>query len=275
MECVVFMGAEDMKRQATNVKRMEMLGAEVHCVSSGTATLKDAMSEALRAWIATVENTFYVIGSTAGPHPYPSIVRHFQAVIGREARQQALRQAGKLPGMVLACVGGGSNAAGIFSAFLDDRSVKLIGVEAAGEGLKSGRHAASICAGRTGILHGNKTFLLQDADGQISSAHSIAAGLDYPGVGPQHACWADTGRVKYCSVTDSEAVRAFHHLTALEGIIPALESAHALAEAMKRARKSKKSEVLVVCLSGRGDKDMDSILEYDANKKAGIRQGKP
>ncbi|MEI6809623.1 MAG: tryptophan synthase subunit beta [bacterium] len=262
MECVVYMGAEDIRRQAPNVKRMHALGATVHPVTSGTATLKDAMSEALRAWTATVETTFYVIGSVAGPHPYPEMVRHFQQIIGEEAREQILEKTGKLPNMVVACVGGGSNAAGIFSGFVKDKTVKLIGVEAAGLGLKTGKHSASICAGRPGILHGNRSYVLQDSNGQIVNAHSVAAGLDYPGVGPQHALWADTGRVEYCCVTDKEALAAFHALTRLEGIIPALESCHALAEAMKRARRMKRTQSIIVNLSGRGDKDLDSVLEY-------------
>jgi len=222
------------------------------------------MSEALRAWTATVETTFYVIGSVAGPHPYPEMVRHFQEIIGSEAREQMLEKTGKLPDMVMACVGGGSNAAGIFSAFVPDKRVELVGVEAAGLGLKTGKHSASICAGRPGILHGNRTYILQDRDGQILNAHSVAAGLDYPGVGPQHALWADSGRVEYCSVTDKEALAAFHALTRLEGIIPALESSHALAEAMKRAKRMKRSQSIIVNLSGRGDKDLDSVLEYSA-----------
>jgi len=268
MECVVYMGAEDIKRQAPNVKRMHALGATVHPVTSGSATLKDAMSEAMRAWTAAVETTFYVIGSTAGPHPYPAIVRHFQEVIGKEARAQFLERTGKLPSMVMACVGGGSNAAGLFSGFIADRSVKIIGVEAAGFGLRTGMHSASICAGRKGILHGNKTYVLQDANGQVLNAHSVAAGLDYPGVGPQHAFWADTGRVEYCSVTDKEALGAFHTTCRLEGIIPALEPSHAIAEAMKRARKMRPKDTIIVNLSGRGDKDLDSVLSNDDGKKA-------
>jgi tryptophan synthase beta chain len=260
MECVVYMGVEDIRRQAPNVTRMRLLGATLVPVSSGTGTLKDAMNEALRDWTASVDSTFYVIGSTAGPHPYPTMVRRFQSVIGTEARRQVLEQAGKLPELVIACVGGGSNAAGIFSGFLDDASVKLVGVEAAGLGIESGKHAASICAGAVGILHGNKTYLLQDADGQIMNAHSIAAGLDYPGVGPQHALWADSGRVEYCCVKDDEAIAAFHELTRIEGIIPALESSHALAEAKKRAGTMPRDAVIIVNLSGRGEKDIDHVL---------------
>ena len=259
MECEVFMGEEDIRRQAPNVKRMEFLGAVVRPVSSGTATLKDAMSEALRAWVASVDATFYVIGSVAGPHPYPTMVRRFQSVIGTEARRQALEQTGRLPDVALACVGGGSNAAGLFSGFLDDAGVKLIGVEAAGLGLASGKHAMSIGAGSPGILHGAKSYILQDENGQVLNAHSISAGLDYPGVGPEHACWADSGRVEYVGITDAEALEAFDDLTRLEGIVPALESSHALAEIKKRSKAMPREAVAVVCLSGRGDKDLDSI----------------
>ncbi len=263
MECVVYMGEEDIERQAPNVKRMELLGAEVVPVSSGTRTLKDAMGEALRAWVATVDDTFYVIGSVAGPHPYPAMVRDFQRVIGDEARGQVLAMAERLPDMVIACVGGGSNAAGIFCAFIEDADVKLVGVEAAGLGIETGKHSASIGSGRQGILHGTKTYLLQDEHGQVLNAHSIAAGLDYPGVGPQHSAWAESGRVKYVSITDEEALAAFHKLTRLEGIIPALESSHALAETAKQAKAMGKGRILVVNLSGRGDKDVDAILRKD------------
>jgi tryptophan synthase beta chain len=263
MECTVFMGVEDIRRQAPNVGRMAVLGATVEPVASGTGTLKDAMNEALRRWTATVESTFYVIGSTAGPHPYPTMVRDFQSVIGAEARSQILEEAGRLPNEVIACVGGGSNAAGIFSAFLADTDVKLVGVEAAGYGLDTGKHAASIAAGSTGILHGSKTYLLQDDDGQVINAHSIAAGLDYPGVGPQHAAWADSGRVEYCNVTDAEALKAFHELCRTEGIIPALESSHALASAMQRANDCSDEDIIIANLSGRGDKDMDNVLAYE------------
>jgi len=262
MECEVFMGEEDIRRQAPNVQRMQFLGATVHPVHSGTATLKDAMSEAMRAWVARVDDTFYVIGSVAGPHPYPSMVRTFQSVIGTETRAQILEKTGRLPNMIIACVGGGSNAAGIFSAFLDDAKVRLVGVEAAGFGIRTGKHAASIGAGRIGILHGSKSYLLQDSDGQVQNAHSVSAGLDYPGVGPQHAHWADTERVEYCSITDTEALRAFDDLTRLEGILPALESSHALAEAKKRARKLGARATMVINLSGRGDKDLDNIVSY-------------
>lgn len=260
MECEVFMGEEDMRRQAPNVKRMELLGAKVHPVASGTRTLKDAMSEALRAWVSSVDTTFYVIGSVAGPHPYPMMVREFQRVIGVEARRQCLAQAGRLPHTVLACVGGGSNAAGIFAGFLNDRGVGLVGVEAGGLGIASGKHAASIGAGQVGILHGSRSYVLQDRDGQIRNAHSISAGLDYPGVGPEHAFWADTKRVKYTSVTDRQALLAFHALTRQEGIIPALESSHAVAEALRRAPRLRKRDILLVNLSGRGDKDLETVL---------------
>ena len=264
MECVVYMGEEDIRRQAPNVKRMELLGAEVVPITSGTRTLKDAMSEALRAWVAEVEDTFYVIGSVAGPHPYPAMVRHFQSVIGRETRAQIQEAEGRLPDMVLACVGGGSNAAGIFASFLDDSEVKLVGVEAAGCGLDTGKHAASIVAGEVGILHGSKSFVLQDEYGQIKNAHSVSAGLDYPGVGPEHALWAETGRVEYCAITDREAIDTFHELTRLEGILPALESAHAVAEARKRAGSLDGNGIVIVNLSGRGDKDVDSVLSMES-----------
>ena len=261
MECLVYMGEEDIRRQAPNVKRMQLLGAEIAAVSSGTRTLKDAMSEALRGWITEVETTFYVIGSVAGPHPYPVMVHDFQSVIGEETKQQIHEHEGRVPDMVLACVGGGSNAAGIFCPFLDDSDVVLVGVEAAGHGLNTGQHAASISGGRLGILHGSKTFVLEDDDGQILNAHSISAGLDYPGVGPQHAYWAERGRVEYTGVTDQQALDAFHLLTRQEGIIPALETAHALHEAGERAKELGKGKLVVVNLSGRGDKDLESVLE--------------
>ena len=267
LECDIYMGTEDIKRQASNVQRMECLGARMHAVHSGTATLKDAMSEALRAWVACVDTTFYVIGSVAGPHPYPVMVRYFQNVIGKETRKQILKKSGRLPDMVIACVGGGSNAAGIFSAFLKNSDVELIGVEASGLGIKTGKHAASIIAGKVGILHGSKSYVLQNKDGQILNAHSIAAGLDYPGVGPEHALWADTGRVEYCSVTDNEALSAFYDLTRLEGILPALESSHALAESKKRAQQVGKKGIIIINLSGRGDKDMDIIDAYQRRKR--------
>jgi tryptophan synthase beta chain len=262
LECDIFMGEEDMRRQEPNLKRMRLLGARVMPVASGSKTLKDALSEALRAWVATVDTTAYVIGSVAGPHPYPKMVRYFQSVIGEEARRQFLEAAGTLPDMVLACVGGGSNAAGLFSAFLMD-DVTLIGVEAGGMGLETGRHAASIGEGRIGILHGSKSYVLQDEWGQIRPTHSVSAGLDYPAVGPEHAFWADKGRVEYCSVTDREAVQAFHDLSRIEGILPALEPCHAVAEAGKRARSMDSGSSVLICLSGRGDKDVDHVLSLN------------
>lgn len=261
MECEVFMGTEDIRRQALNVFRMKLLGAKVTGVISGTATLKDAMNEAIRQWVTRVRDTFYVIGTVAGPHPYPEMVRDFQAVIGREARRQILQAEGRLPDVAVACIGGGSNAMGLFYPLLADSSVRLIGVEAAGLGLKTGKHAASIGAGRVGVLHGNKTFLLQDPAGQIQHAHSISAGLDYPGVGPEHAHLHTLGRAEYVSVTDSEALEAFQMLTELEGIIPALESSHAVAHVMKLAPTLPKEAIIVVCLSGRGDKDIHTVAE--------------
>ncbi|RMF42345.1 MAG: tryptophan synthase subunit beta [Deltaproteobacteria bacterium] len=261
MECQVFMGAEDIRRQALNVFRMKLLGAEVHEVTSGTATLKDAMNDALRHWVTHVRDTFYVIGTVAGPHPYPEMVRDFQSVIGREARRQLLEAEGRLPDAAIACIGGGSNAMGLFHPFVEDEQVRLIGVEAAGLGIDSGKHAASIGAGRVGVLHGNKTFLLQDADGQIEHAHSISAGLDYPGVGPEHALLHDLGRAEYVSASDDEALEAFSLLTRLEGIIPALESAHAIAEVVRRAPTMERDQILLVCLSGRGDKDIHTVAD--------------
>jgi tryptophan synthase beta chain len=259
MQCDVFMGEEDIRRQALNVFRMKLLGATVHPVSSGTATLKDAMNEALRYWVAHVRDTFYVIGTVAGPHPYPLLVRDFQAVIGREAREQFLAAEGRLPDLLLACIGGGSNAMGLFHPFVNDTGVRMLGVEAAGLGVATGKHAASIGAGSVGVLHGNKTYLLQDGDGQIAHAHSVSAGLDYPGVGPEHAWLHDTGRAEYVSVTDDEALRAFRLLTELEGIMPALESAHAVAQALKTAASMGSDQALLVCLSGRGDKDIHTV----------------
>ena len=270
MECDVYMGEEDIRRQAPNVKRMKLLGARVIPVSSGTKTLKDAMSEALRAWVAEVDTTFYVIGTVAGPHPYPAMVRDFQSVIGIETREQFRKVEKRLPDLVIACVGGGSNAAGMVYPFLKDTTVKLVGVEAAGHGIATGQHAASIEAGRPGILHGSKSYVLQDREGQILNAHSISAGLDYPGVGPEHAFWADLKRAEYSGITDTEAVAAFHELALLEGIIPALESSHALAEARKRAKQVGKKGSIVVCLSGRGDKDLESVLEYDSKVRGQI-----
>lgn len=261
MECEVFMGTEDIRRQSLNVFRMKLLGAKVTGVTSGTATLKDAMNEAIRHWVTRVRDTFYVIGTVAGPHPYPAMVRDFQLVIGRETRSQILQAEGRLPDYAVACIGGGSNAMGLFHPFLGDESVRLLGVEAAGLGVDSGKHAASIGAGRVGVLHGNKTYLLQDEQGQIEHAHSISAGLDYPGVGPEHAHLHDLGRAEYQAVTDAEALDAFQVLTKLEGIIPALESAHAIAQVMKLAPTLRRDQLVVVCLSGRGDKDIHTVAE--------------
>jgi tryptophan synthase beta chain len=262
LECEIFMGAEDVRRQSLNVFRMKLLGAKVRVVESGSCTLKDAMNEALRDWIATVRNTFYVIGTVAGPHPYPEMVREFQAVIGHEARRQIKKLAGRLPDQVIACVGGGSNAIGAFHAFRNDKRVELIGVEAAGRGMETGEHAASLTAGQIGVLHGNKTYLLQDETGQIRNAHSISAGLDYPGVGPEHAYLRDSGRATYVTVTDDEAVEALQLLTATEGIIPALESAHAIAHAIRVAPRLDPRKILLVNLSGRGDKDMNTVANH-------------
>ena len=259
MQCDVFMGEEDIRRQALNVFRMKLLGAKVHPVTSGTATLKDAMNEALRYWVTHVRDTFYVIGTVAGPHPYPMLVRDFQAVIGREARAQFLEAEGRLPELLLACIGGGSNAMGLFYPFIGDAGVRMMGVEAAGLGVATGKHAASIGAGSVGVLHGNKTYLLQDDDGQIAHAHSISAGLDYPGVGPEHAWLHESGRAEYVSVTDDEALKAFKLLTELEGIMPALESAHAVAQALKTAAQMRSDQAILVCLSGRGDKDIHTV----------------
>ncbi|HTY23942.1 MAG TPA: tryptophan synthase subunit beta [Desulfomonilaceae bacterium] len=259
LECKVFMGEEDMRRQAPNVFRMKLMGAEVVPVSSGTATLKDAMSEALRHWATYVRDTYYIIGSTAGPHPYPLMVRQFQSVIGRETRRQVLEAAQKLPKKVIACVGGGSNAAGMFHGFLEDDEVELIGVEAGGLGIKTGKHGASICSGETGVFHGSRSFVLQDPEGQIKEAHSISAGLDYPGVGPEHSYLHSTGRARYVSIEDNEALKAFSILCRTEGIIPALESSHALAWAMRELPHMEKEDICIVNLSGRGDKDMPII----------------
>jgi tryptophan synthase beta chain len=261
LECVVYMGAKDIERQAPNVYRMRMLGAEVRSVASGSATLKDAMNEALRDWVASVDNTFYVIGSVAGPHPYPTMVREFQKVIGEEAHRQILEKTGRLPDLLIACVGGGSNAMGLFARFLDLPGVQMRGVEAAGEGLATGKHAASITAGEVGVLHGSKSYLLQEPSGQVKEAHSISAGLDYPGVGPEHSHLHDTGRVTYVSVTDDEAVNAAFELSRLEGILPALESAHAIADAMRIAPTLRADQTIIVNLSGRGDKDLHALLK--------------
>ena len=259
MPCVVYMGAEDIQRQTVNVYRMKLLGAEVVPVVSGSRTLKDALNEAMRDWVTHVDDTFYIIGTVAGPHPYPAMVRDFQAVIGREARQQCLERTGRLPDALVACVGGGSNAIGLFHPFLDDAGVALYGVEAGGDGLATGRHAAPLSAGRPGVLHGNRTYLMEDAAGQIIETHSVSAGLDYPGVGPEHAWLKDIGRATYVSVTDEEALAAFHDLTRTEGIIPALESAHALAYASRLAPTLGRDRVVVVNLSGRGDKDIHTV----------------
>ncbi|MCP5206662.1 MAG: tryptophan synthase subunit beta [Hahellaceae bacterium] len=263
LQCKVFMGAEDVKRQSLNVYRMKLLGAEVFPVESGTRTLKDAMNEALRDWVTNVDDTFYIIGTVAGPHPYPMLVRDFQSVIGREARQQVLEKEGRLPDALVACVGGGSNAIGLFYPFIGDESVKMYGVEAGGDGVETGRHAAPLCAGRPGVLHGNRTYLMEDENGQISDTHSVSAGLDYPGVGPEHAWLKDCGRAIYTSVTDQEALAAFRELTRVEGIMPALESSHAIAYAMKLAAGMSKDEIVVVNLSGRGDKDIHTIANID------------
>ena len=262
MDCDVYMGAEDIRRQAQNVERMKMLGANLIGVKGGTATLKDAMNEALRNWVATVENTFYVIGTAAGPHPYPTMVKTFQSIIGEETKTQLQAVCGRLPTQVVACVGGGSNAIGMFAPFIDEPSVSLYGAEAAGDGISTGRHAASLSGGSIGVLHGNKTYLLQDEYGQICDTHSVSAGLDYPGVGPEHSYMKSNGRANYVPIDDAQAVDAFQKLCRLEGIIPALESSHAVALAMVNARKLSKSDIIAVCLSGRGDKDMDSVFEY-------------
>ena len=261
LECVVYMGSEDVKRQAANVYRMKLLGATVVPVESGSKTLKDALNEAMRDWVTNIENTFYIIGTVAGPHPYPMMVRDFQSVIGKECIEQMPQMVGRQPDAVLACVGGGSNAMGIFHPYIPHQSVKLIGVEAAGDGIASGRHSASLTAGRPGVLHGNRTYLLQDANGQIVDTHSISAGLDYPGVGPEHAWLKDSGRAEYVPIDDEEALKAFHDLCRLEGIIPALESSHAVAHAAKIAPTLPKDHVLLVNLSGRGDKDMHTVAE--------------
>ncbi len=262
MQCVIYMGTTDIDRQQANVFRMKLLGAEVIPVTAGTGTLKDAMNEALRDWVTNVHNTFYLIGTVAGPHPYPAMVRDFQAVIGKETREQMMEKEGRLPDSLVACIGGGSNAMGLFHPFLDDASVKIIGVEAAGHGIETGQHAASLNGGVPGVLHGNRTFLLQNEDGQIIDAHSISAGLDYPGIGPEHAWLHDIGRVEYTSITDKEALKAFHICCRLEGIIPALESSHALAEVFKRAPGLPKDHLMVVNLSGRGDKDMQTVMHH-------------
>ena len=269
LPCIVYMGSVDVERQRPNVLRMKMLGAEVRTVESGSKTLKDAMNEALRDWVANVHDTFYCIGTVAGPHPYPAMVRDFQSVIGRETREQMQKAEGRPPDSLIACIGGGSNAMGLFHPFLDERGIEIYGVEAAGHGLNSGKHAASIAGGRPGVLHGNRTYLLMNDDGQIEEAHSISAGLDYPGIGPEHAWLNDVGRVQFLSATDDEAVAAFQLCSKLEGIIPALEPAHALARVLDIAPKKPKTHLMVINLSGRGDKDLDSVASYLGAKARG------
>ena len=266
LECVVYMGAVDVARQIQNVYRMELLGAKVVSVEAGSKTLKDALNEAIRDWVTNVDNTFYIIGTAAGPAPYPAMVRDFQSIIGREAKQQCLTQTGRLPDALVACIGGGSNAIGLFHPFIDDTSVKLIGVEAAGDGIETGRHSAPLCAGRPGVLHGNRTYLMEDENGEIIETHSISAGLDYPGVGPEHAWLKDIGRAEYVSITDTEALEGFYALTKMEGIIPALESSHAMAYTQKLAPTMSKDEIIIVNLSGRGDKDMHTIATHEGVK---------
>ncbi len=263
LDCVVYMGTEDIRRQSPNVYRMKLLGAEVVPVDSGTRTLKDALNEALRDWVTNVDDTYYIIGTVAGPHPYPAMVRDFQAVIGREARAQIVEREGRLPDALVACVGGGSNAIGLFYPFIGDSGVAMYGVEAGGEGLQSGRHAAPLSAGRPGVLHGNRTYLMEDENGQILGTHSISAGLDYPGVGPEHAWLKDSGRATYVAVDDTQALAAFHDLTLTEGIIPALESSHALAYVAQLAPRMSRDDIIVVNLSGRGDKDIDTVATLD------------
>jgi tryptophan synthase beta chain len=266
LDCVVYMGSVDVERQKPNVFRMQMLGAEVRPVVSGAKTLKDAMNEALRDWVTNVDSTFYCIGTVAGPHPYPMMVREFQSIIGRETREQMMAAEGRLPDSLIACIGGGSNAMGLFHPFLDDMQIEIYGVEAAGHGLLTGMHAASIAGGRPGVLHGNRTYLLMDEDGQIKEAHSISAGLDYPGIGPEHSWLNDMGRVTYLSATDDEALAAFQLCSRLEGIIPALEPAHALARVIELAPRKPKDHLMVVNLSGRGDKDLASVADYLGSK---------
>ena len=263
LECVVYMGAEDIQRQSPNVYRMRLLGADVVAVKSGSRTLKDALNEAMRDWVTNVDDTFYIIGTVAGPHPYPAMVRDFQSIIGREARAQHLEMTGRLPDALVACVGGGSNAIGLFHPFLSDESVAMIGVEAGGEGIASGRHSAPLCAGRPGVLHGNRTYLMEDDDGQIIATHSISAGLDYPGVGPEHSWLKDIGRATYVSVTDEEALRAFHRMTRTEGIIPALETSHAIAHVLDLATQMRPDQSLIINLSGRGDKDLNTVARLE------------
>ena len=266
LECVVYMGEEDIHRQAPNVFRMKLLGAKVVSVQSGSKTLKDALNEAMRDWVTNVDDTYYIIGTVAGPHPYPAMVRDFNSVIGNEAREQILEQAGRLPDALIACVGGGSNAMGLFYPFIDDKEVALYGVEAGGDGVETGRHAAPLTAGKPGVLHGNRTYLMEDADGQIIPTHSISAGLDYPGVGPEHAWLKDSGRAQYVTIDDREAMASFHDLTRTEGIIPALESAHALAQAAKLAPAMRPDDIIIVNLSGRGDKDIQTVADIEGIK---------
>jgi len=263
MDCVVYMGAEDIVRQAPNVFRMKLLGAKVVSVTSGSKTLKDALNEAMRDWVTNVDDTFYIIGTVAGPHPYPAMVRDFQSVIGREARGQILDMTGRLPDALVACVGGGSNAIGLFHPFLGDADVAMYGVEAAGDGIETGHHAAPLCAGKPGVLHGNRTYLMEDSGGQIIETHSVSAGLDYPGVGPEHAWLKDIGRVSYTSITDKEALAAFHQLTRIEGIIPALESSHAMAYGVRLAATMSPQQSIIINLSGRGDKDINTIARIE------------
>jgi tryptophan synthase beta chain len=262
-QCAVYMGEVDIHRQAINVFRMRLLGAEVRTVTSGSKTLKDALNEAMRDWVTNVDDTYYIIGTVAGPHPYPLMVRDFNAVVGREARRQMLEQYEALPDALVACVGGGSNALGLFHPFIGDAGVRMVGVEAAGEGLQTGRHAASLCAGRPGVLHGCRTYLMDDAAGQIVHTHSVSAGLDYPGVGPEHAWLKDTGRAEYVGVTDKEALHAFHQLTRLEGILPALESSHAVAHGFKMAAGMRPDQMVLINLSGRGDKDVQTVADLE------------
>ena len=263
LECVVYMGAEDIQRQALNVYRMKLLGARVVSVESGSRTLKDALNEAMRDWVTNIDKTFYIIGTVAGPHPYPALVRDFQAIIGREARQQIMQHEGRLPDALVACIGGGSNSIGLFYPFVDDQEVSMYGVEAAGHGLETGEHAAPLCAGKPGVLHGNRTYLMEDKHGQIIPTHSVSAGLDYPGVGPEHSWLKDIGRANYVAVTDEEALAAFHELTMVEGIMPALESSHAIAYVKKLAPTMDKDQIIVVNLSGRGDKDIHTVATID------------
>ncbi len=266
LECIVYMGAVDIQRQAANVYRMKLLGATVVPVTAGSATLKDALNEAMRDWVTNIDDTFYIIGTVAGPHPYPAMVRDFQTIIGREAREQIQQHEGRLPDALVACVGGGSNAIGLFHPFIDDKDVAIYGVEAAGEGIETGKHAAPLCAGKPGVLHGNRTYLVEDENGQIIETHSISAGLDYPGVGPEHAWLKDIGRAEYVAINDEEALQAFHDLTRIEGIIPALESSHALAYATKLAPTMDKDKIIIVNLSGRGDKDIHTVADIEGIK---------